>query len=172
MGLKSVRIHCRIVGNGRTFGRGFVTSSGTVLPRGIVGDTALLRGWRCWQTFPLQCALLCCWSEFVRDNCRDLGNGRAVGGGLSTTGGTVLPPHIGGGTPALGLHALGQAQHAPSPLVGATFWAWLRAGKDALSEIGVVSDREEASLKASAPRSRAPLSSEAVVVSIACSMQY
>ena len=101
-----------------------------------------------------------------------MGNGRAVGGGLSATWGTVLPPHIGGGTPALGLHALGQAQHAPSPLVRATFWAWLRAGQDALSDIGVVSDREEASLKASAPRSRPPLSSEAAAVSIACSMQY
>ena len=101
-----------------------------------------------------------------------MGNGRVVGGGFSATGGTVLPPHIGGGTPSLGLHALGQAQHAPSPLIGASFWAWLRAGKDAPSEIGAVSDWKEASLKASAPRSRAPLSSEAVVVSIACSMQY
>ena len=84
------------MGNGRAFGCGSVAASGMVLPRGTVGDMALLQCWRCWQVGPLLHALLYCWGAmtFERGNRPDAGIGRAIGGGLSVTGGAVLPPHI------------------------------------------------------------------------------
>ena len=158
----------------RRLGWGSSAASGTVRLRGIVDGSPMLQNWRRGQVGTLLPALLHFLGglKIVRGDCRDVGIGRAVGGGFCGPPGTVRPRVILGGSSMRRL--CWRWQSGPLWCALVEFWGISVSSRinDPGAGIGATSDWKEVSLKASAPRSRAPLSSEAVVVSIACSMQY